>query len=837
MSSLPNTPIIPPGQQKFTFPVPPVFSTGDAWLSAMSLLGFAVASVLAILFSPSHPWWANAPFVMTALGSSVGFVYELVLLLKKAPYQLFGTPTGRLVQWFRIGNLAPVFGTVYLAYALLTFGASDQAGWLIGITGVVTGFLLALFLFRGPQHVGAEVLTLGLVSQLVVLYSSSELQGGLWVKVWLTLAAVGLYATTLIGSQTPRRSTIFHVVGTVVVGMLFLGMQTEFSQSSSGTHRVSVGIWLRLLVALPVGGWLAFRLLPGTWAVLRSQLANATWPLFYLFIAGGARVPRPQLLSELYKGREKELKPLTLLPYYIAHRRNLSHPISVPCLDDALTVKVHALGFIAELVKFAFGAGSFVNRIFPLANIDVPLAYKPRMEPWSDGDLYWPKWFLRTITLPRLGPFSIESGVQGPGKQPTPAPALEAYKQGQLLAYLVEYGTAGALIEPVMRQRKTAFRLDLSFLSKYETKPDYESYGGVAYFEINDELRCLQLTHLCAPHSDEELAVDPTDATFRHAEDLVLASVYFYIVSGKHLVEIHMGMNLIEVALFNAFDAKQAWFHPVRLALYPHLFAHELAEELTTQNLLEDRAIFPQIFATTNSALMRHLNDRYSEYQLARDEDFEHREAVLLTGRTGVRLEDILPRSSLVWEMEYVKLWQEYADQLVQAAYPSDEAVSSDGCIGVLFANLTSMYQQPLPARYHQFQTRAGLSRFISDTMHHLIIRHEVYGTTGVRLALDPRINQVQVPKDGGPPAIDEWRSLACVAMATSRVRYTKLMTDYSSVFDDLRDPAVNAKYKVAYDKLQTRLKELEVQYRADGVNNYDTLRLLPSELDIGAGY
>ena len=75
------------------------------------------------------------------------------------------------------------------------------------------------------------------------------------------------------------------------------------------------------------------------------------------------------------------------------------------------------------------------------------------------------------------------------------------------------------------------------------------------------------------------------------------------------------------------------------------------------------------------------------------------------------------------------------------------------------------------------------MARFIADTMHHLIIRHEIYGTSGVRLSLDPRINKVQVPKDGGTYAIDEWRSLACVAMATSRVRYTLLMVNFENVF------------------------------------------------------
>ena len=87
-------------------------------------------------------------------------------------------------------------------------------------------------------------------------------------------------------------------------------------------------------------------------------------------------------------------------------------------------------------------------------------------------------------------------------------------------------------------------------------------------------------------------------------------------------------------------------------------FAHELAEELTPQNLLEDGAVFPQIFATTNAALMRHLNDRFSEYVLGGDENFKQREKTILTNRTENSVEEVLPRSSLVWETKYARIWQ-----------------------------------------------------------------------------------------------------------------------------------------------------------------------------------
>ncbi len=826
-----------PGQEKFTVPVPPVFRALDAWLSILSLLAFAVASVLAIVFSEGRPWWAVLPFWFTALGSAVGFGYESGLFLLGTPYQLLGTPRGRFVQMLRLGNLAPVFGSVYLAYALLTYGTTDQAGWLILTVGATTGYLLVLLLFRGPPLAGAFVLGIGLVAQLVLLWNPADLHGGTHTRVLLTLAAVGLYATTFIGSQTPLRSTLFHVVGTAVVGLLYYGTEAEFAAAPGDAHRVTTRVWLWLLAAVPAGAWLAFRLYPGTWAVVRSVLANLGWPLFYLIIAGGARIARPDRLSEVYAGKEDQLKPLPLLPYYLAHPRNLTHPVAVPCLDEALTLKVHSFGFITGLVTFAFGLASAVNRFFPFANIDVPLAHKPRMEPWSDGTEYWPNWLTRRAYVPRLGWFEIAAGVRGPGFQPTPDSAVEAYRKGQLLAYLAEYGIAGSFIEPVTRAGRSAFKLDLSFLEKYETKPDYEPYGGAAYFEIDEAARCLKLTHVRAPRSDVELEADPTDPSFRHAEDMVVASIYFYVVSGKHLVEIHMGLNLVEVALFNSFDARKRWAHPVRLALYPHLFAHELAEELTTQNLLEDKAVFPQIFATTNAALVRHLNDRFGEYQLGRDEDFEGREQVLLTGTNGARLEDALPRFSLVWEKEYAAIWHEYATHLVGAAFADDAAVVGDECVQNLYAHLAAVFPRELPARYERLTTRAGLARFISDTMHHLIIRHEVYGTSGVRLALDPRINKVQVPKDGGPPAVDEWRSLACVAMATSRVRYTLLMTDFSNAFEDLENPGVRAAYRAAYDRLQSRLKELETKYLNDGVNNDETLRLLPADLDIGAGY
>ncbi|MEM7557814.1 MAG: hypothetical protein AAF394_01700 [Planctomycetota bacterium] len=841
MSSEDQPSIVRPGEEKFTLPEIPVFSERGPWWSALSLLLFFITSFVGFRYLSDASFWLRLPLLFTMIGSGIGFVYELWLIASGRPYLLFLTANGRLVQMLRAVVLVFVFTSTYFAYCLLTFGNTSSCYWLAAVVGVLASMLYLAFVLQAPPTLAAVAQLLGAGGQVALvcagLYGFSNQISNEWGIIYLSFAAISLYTTSIAGVSTPERSTSFHILAICsaifyVQGVILATISAELTLIGS--------IWGMLGCLL--GGFvlatlLGFWAIPLTWNRLRAGLASATWPFFYLIIAGGLRPPRPERLSQLYKGKEDQLEPLKVYPYYIAHPRNLSHQVSVPALDEALTLKVHALGLTTRLVKFFFAVASIANRLFPFANIRTPIRDKPRMEVWNDGRDYWPRWLLRTIWLPGLGRFQIQSGVRGPGFQPSPELAVEYYHEGQFLAYLAEFGIAGSFLQAESGRRNTRLVLDFSFLEKYETKEDYESYGGKAFFRIDDDRQRLVLESVIAPASDTEIQVNPNDDTFRRAEDMILASLYFYVVSGKHLVEIHMGLNLIEIALFNAFDANKQWGHPVRMALYPHLYAHELAEELTTQNLLEDGAVFPQIFATTNAALVNHLNDRFSEYELGKDENFEAREQVLLTGRKK-ELEAVLPNSSLVWEKRYAKIWQEYAKSIVEAAYKDDEEVAEDECVQSLLRHLEKYYPTALPERYGKLSTMEELIRFIGDTIHHLVIRHEVYGTTGVRLSLDPRINKVQVPKDGGPPAIDEWRSLACVAMATSRVRYTSLTeTNFSNVFYDVQDPIVRSKMQKAHQTMKSELQKLETEFQTDGVDNYQQLRPLPSELDIGAGY
>ena len=93
----PNTEILQPGSEKFTLPEIPEFKGTGPWLSVLSLLGFLVVSVTAFVRSPELPFWIRAPFLFTAIGSGVGFVYELWLIASGRAYQLFVSRGGRSV--------------------------------------------------------------------------------------------------------------------------------------------------------------------------------------------------------------------------------------------------------------------------------------------------------------------------------------------------------------------------------------------------------------------------------------------------------------------------------------------------------------------------------------------------------------------------------------------------------------------------------------------------------------------------------------------------------------------------------------------------------------------
>jgi hypothetical protein len=272
--------------------------------------------------------------------------------------------------------------------------------------------------------------------------------------------------------------------------------------------------------------------------------------------------------------------------------------------------------------------------------------------------------------------------------------------------------------------------------------------------------------------------------------------------------------------------------------MYLHLFSHELAEELTTEHLVQEGAVFNQVFATSHTALINHLNDAYCAFVYGEDEDFEARTAVL-TMSNG----ELVANACMKWEARYVEIWRRYTDDLIDIIYADDRAVQDDPHLQDVYRGLNEVMLNGLPTRYDRFQTKGGVSRWATDTIHHLVVRHQIYGTTGVRAAMDPRISSAQIPRDRGTPAVDEWRSLVSVGLATACSRFTLLVGEdgesFTYLLDGVREDFRGPMAKV-FERLQEDLVALDKEWTADAVQkdyNYNYFRTPPSDLRTGPGY
>ena len=219
---------------------------------------------------------------------------------------------------------------------------------------------------------------------------------------------------------------------------------------------------------------------------------------------------------------------------------------------------------------------------------------------------------------------------------------------------------------------------------------------------------------------------------------------------------------------------------------------------------------------------MRHLNDRFGDYELGHDEDFE--------GPRGDPDDRPSPGRAAGGRAAAVRAWSGRSSTPRSGTStrpgwssppsPTTPRSRMTTCIQAFYDQLSAAVPPELPARYDRLATPQGLARFISDMMHHLIIRHEIYGTSGRPPVLDPRINKVQVPKDGGPYAIDEWRRWRVSRWRRRGSATRSLMTDFSDIFDDLQGPrGCGRRTRGRSTACSTRLKDLDDAVSPDGID------------------
>jgi len=338
----------------------------------------------------------------------------------------------------------------------------------------------------------------------------------------------------------------------------------------------------------------------------------------------------------------------------------------------------------------------------------------------------------------------------------------------------------------------------------------------------------LEVRGLMAPGSNVFIKCNPKDWKFRQVEQIITASAFFEVVVGLHLLGIHVMMNTVPIALHNAFDqtaySQGTGYHPYRVALNLHFFNHIFVNELTTAHLLADTSVFPQIFAPTHSGLCEYLNDRYQEFEYAKDAKVEDRIEVVNNM--------FPPTSQLAVEQQLIKIFRQYGEEVVDSIYSSDEEVAEDKQIQDLKVEMNKLVHAGLPERF-DFKTRKGIALFYSESAYIVCVRHEVYGTKATFPGLDPSIMSGQVPRDYGTDAVDVYNSTLWVGLATAQAKFANLQQDFKKLLKAVDDEKIRDGLERAYDNFQYRLNE----YQENNKYDYAHLRVLPIHLETGAGY
>ena len=840
-------------QERFKKPTIPIYSKWGSILSILSLLFMATLSTLMFyqLIHPDKallPWlsdiftflkppetstpmatWVWIPFAFTIFGSVVGFLFELWLFVTGQWFQQTGTKFHIFIRNIRLLNLAPVVATILFFFCCIVLTDPSIRLVILYFVGALT-FGLGFALFYGGAQTFVFVMLAGLqVTQIILVLTHHIEFGGPYVKYFLIAQSVLQLVALLTTTATPIKSTIFHTLSTISGVFLYVAIVNIVNADPGFSHDVAVVLpkgsalyWG--FIATCIAGVIAVGLFfPKVYGNFRTSFTNVIWTIQYFILVSAKRFPKPFNLSNVYNDDKNKPEQTRLKPYYLNHTQYLVKDLNIP---SAVNLERNVTMF-KKLVKMAtkgFALIAKLDHYVPQSNVNIPIKNKQRMEIWSNGSNYWPAMFHKKIfglTIPNRGKFEV-----------APKLAIEAFLAGQLLAYLSESGVGSTFVRA--SAKKGFLVSDFTHLENLETKADFESYGGKAYFKINNEAKRLDLIYVIAPNSTKEIVVNPNNPLFRKVEAQVLASLYYQVISGKHLAEIHMTYNLVEVAMHNAFDVQGQWKHPFRTFMYLHFFAHELAEELTTEHLIQEGAVFNQMFATTHDGMINHLNNTYANFEYGTDENFELRRKLMLDDN-----KEMLPNSAIKWEWRYFKIWQKYTDAIIDVIYPKEEDLLADKYLRDFHDGLKVVLLKELPKRYEEFKTKKGVSRYATDTIHHMVIRHQVYGTTGIPAALDPRISKTMVPRDGSTYSTNDWRSLAFVALATGQARFTLLINDFTYLLDGVEDKYREAMVEI-FNLLQEDLKILDAEWNTTEEEkefNYSYFRAIPSSLHTGAGY
>ena len=145
------------------------------------------------------------PFLFTLFGSTLGWTFELGLLLAGTPFEQRRNRFTSFIQQVRLLNLAPVTATIFFFVCAMVIPEPHLRMALLYVAGAAgCGLAVALF-FGGSTAVPMILLGTQLAQAVIVLTSPTPVGGGI-VAAFLVTQAVLQASALMIGATTPQKA-------------------------------------------------------------------------------------------------------------------------------------------------------------------------------------------------------------------------------------------------------------------------------------------------------------------------------------------------------------------------------------------------------------------------------------------------------------------------------------------------------------------------------------------------------------------------------------------------------------------------------------------------------
>jgi hypothetical protein len=277
--------------------------------------------------------------------------------------------------------------------------------------------------------------------------------------------------------------------------------------------------------------------------------------------------------------------------------------------------------------------------------------------------------------------------------------------------------------------------------------------------------------------------------------------------------------------MHNSFDiSEHKEIHPFRAIMQLHFPNHIMVQELTTAHLIDEFAVFNQIFAFTHEGMSRCINDCLDTYEFTRDCNWEYRAQI----------------KDLGWEERYIDIFNDYTKQMCDAIWADEDALHHDEEFQTFIKVIDETLPNGIPARYNKLHSIKDVAFFMASVIHVVTVRHEIYGTTVVNYQLDHRYGGItQVIDDGSTCAKEDYLSLILIAVATSRKIFIKFQhyPEFEKLMAVVADKKLRDQLIAHFKVMQGKLNDLDDEWKKDLDWAQRNAVVLPSDLEIAAGY